>query len=265
MPSKGEYKDFKDALRDWTDRPPAKPAPPPAPPAPAIPHHIYQPGPSERVVGGNIIREPIDRVAARVVASAPWYYQPPDQPTRETERPVKRRHKKMKGDIQTKGEEVLGERNFIPGGPGQEGSVRSKLIGGEEFLNMDDMVVRIIDEINKSPQRLTPLARAALDARTVIDESMAHIGVSMDGFKENVTKFLQEIRTTRMNFVSEANYMLGPLKDIRQFFLESTYEIEVNRLREFVNLCERLQKLKDSGFLDTVADTMIRLATKAEE
>jgi hypothetical protein len=30
------------------------------------------------------------------------------------------------------------------------------------------------------------------------------------------------------------------------------------RLREFVELCERLQKLKESGFLDAVADTMIK-------
>jgi len=42
---------------------------------------------------------------------------------------------------------------------------------------------------------------------------------------------------------------------------EKLESIERKRLSEFVDLCERLKKLKDSGFLDTVADTMIRLAT----
>ena len=40
------------------------------------------------------------------------------------------------------------------------------------------------------------------------------------------------------------------------------YKEEVARLKDFVDLCERLQKLKESGFLDSVADTMLGLAVK---
>jgi hypothetical protein len=54
--------------------------------------------------------------------------------------------------------------------------------------------------------------------------------------------------------------VVNALKDVRQFFLGPDYEREQKRLVEFVDLCERLKRLKDSGFLDTVADTMIRLA-----
>ena len=250
-----EFKDFKDALVAWTDRPTPPPAPPPEKVAPP-----YTPGKrQERVENGEILRTPVDRVAARVVAPAPWYFQAPDiKPNPEPEKPKVSKTT----TINTTAEEVLGD-NFIPGGP-REGALKTKIIGGEEYIDIDDLAVRVINEINKHPQRLTPLARAALDARTVLDESLSHVGLSMDGFKDGVTKWLQEFRTARMNFASEANYMLGPLKDIRQFFLESTYEKEIARLREFVELCERLQKLKESGFLDTVADTMIRLATKSE-
>jgi hypothetical protein len=52
---------------------------------------------------------------------------------------------------------------------------------------------------------------------------------------------------------------MAALKDVRQFFLNENHETEVARLKEFVELCERLQKLKASGFLDTVADTMLKL------
>ena len=63
-----------------------------------------------------------------------------------------------------------------------------------------------------------------------------------------------------MTTTTEVAAMLKPLEDVRQFFLGKDHEAEVARLREFVDLCERLQKLKQSGFLDTVADTMLKLS-----
>jgi hypothetical protein len=136
---------------------------------------------------------------------------------------------------------------------------------GEDMFNLDELSLRIIEQINSHPQKLTPLARAAFDARSVLSESLDKIGTVMDEFKAKLREWLEEVRAMRMNFVSETNQMLGPLKDIRQFFLESTYEAEIARLREFVELCERLNTLKECGFLDTVAETMIRLAIKTEQ
>jgi hypothetical protein len=54
--------------------------------------------------------------------------------------------------------------------------------------------------------------------------------------------------------------MTNALKEVRQFFIGSDYKAEMERLSEFVALCERMQKLKDTGFLDRVADTMLNLA-----
>jgi hypothetical protein len=65
-----------------------------------------------------------------------------------------------------------------------------------------------------------------------------------------------------MSVVSETSAMTGPLREVRQFFLGSDYDAEIKRLREFVDLCERLNKLKESGFLDSVADTMLKLAER---
>jgi hypothetical protein len=53
---------------------------------------------------------------------------------------------------------------------------------------------------------------------------------------------------------------MANLREVRAFFLDKDYATELARLREFVEVCERLKLLKDCGFLDTVADTMLRLA-----
>ena len=37
---------------------------------------------------------------------------------------------------------------------------------------------------------------------------------------------------------------------------------EIARLKEFVDLCERLQRLKRDGVLDALANTMIKLAAR---
>ena len=71
---------------------------------------------------------------------------------------------------------------------------------------------------------------------------------------------LDDIRSTKFAITLEVSQMAKPLSDIRQFFIGPDYKEQIVRLKEFVDLCERLNKLKDSGFLDNVADTMLRLA-----
>ena len=75
---------------------------------------------------------------------------------------------------------------------------------------------------------------------------------------------IQKLRSHRMTVVSECASMSNALEDVRRFFLGPNYEHEQKVLAEFVDLCERLKALKDSGFLDSVADMMIRLASPKE-
>jgi hypothetical protein len=72
---------------------------------------------------------------------------------------------------------------------------------------------------------------------------------------------LGSVREQRIAIGSETRLLMGALKEVRQFFLEESYETEIRRLHEFIDLCERLQSLKESGFLDTVADTILKLNT----
>lgn len=264
--AEAEYKDFKDALLCWTNHPPPRKADPPGPPTPVVPHHIYQPRPQERVVNGDILRTPVDRVAARVVAKAPWWAKPPDISPSQSLPPLQeaasKPTKRKRGKTKSMSTHSVRETTITvqePGIPGQDNGGFIKMVGGKEYIDQHRLALRIIEEINKMPQQLTPLARAALDAKGVLNENLLGIGGMMEDFHAKLKMWLDDIRVSRMNFVSETNQILTPLKDVRQFFLGYNYAEEIARLKEFVELCERLQKLKESGFLDTVADTMIRL------
>jgi hypothetical protein len=63
-----------------------------------------------------------------------------------------------------------------------------------------------------------------------------------------------------MAAVNEISQSLQALRDIRKFFIESDYATEVGRLREFVALCEQVQRLKENGTLDAISDAILRLA-----
>lgn len=133
---------------------------------------------------------------------------------------------------------------------------------GKPLFNAYELYEAVIAEMNKHPDALTPLARAAVDARQVLEQSINGLASLEEDFKSRSKIALEELRQTRFAIVSEVASMASPLKDIRQFFVGPTHELEITRLKEFVDLCERLHRLKESGFLDNIADTILRLSDK---
>lgn len=73
------------------------------------------------------------------------------------------------------------------------------------------------------------------------------------------------VRTARMTVVQELELSLKSLREVRRFFLDNDYRTEIDRLKEFAALCERLKALKESGFFDAMCDSAIRLALKETE
>ena len=134
------------------------------------------------------------------------------------------------------------------------------MINGVEHFCVEEVQQLIITECEKLAAETRPIVRSAQDARRIVDELVRGLGSDFDRFKVSAKQYLEEIRQIRYAVVTETSQMTKPLGDIRQFFLGSDYKEQITRLKEFVELCERLQKLKESGFLDNVADTMLRLA-----
>ncbi len=138
--------------------------------------------------------------------------------------------------------------------------IRVIVIGGEEYFKLEDVQLCIAMEIAKMPKETRPNVQAAQDARQAMNELTEGLGGAMEKWRADSKKYVEDLRQTRAYVIGETTTMLNPLKDLRQFFLGSDYKEQISRLREFVELCERLQALKNSGFLDRVADTMLKLA-----
>lgn len=226
------------------------------------PIKIWKPTPRERIDGGDPTRTPIDRVAARVTARAPWWAMPPQKEVIETKN-NKKINKKPKNKKMKEEYDILTSKENIDI-PNQTSSAQSGLriyrINGQDMFKIEEVEAIICAEIAKLPKETRPNVRAAEDARRIIDELMQGIGGDMEKFRADTKRYLEDIRNTRFAIVTETSQMTSALKEVRQFFLGGDYKEEINRLKEFVDLCERLQILKESGFLDNVADTMLRLA-----
>ena len=138
--------------------------------------------------------------------------------------------------------------------------LRVTYVKGEPCLALEEVQKLVCEEIKKLPNETRPVVVEAQDARRIIYELTEGIIGDMEKFRANGKQHLEEIRQTRFAMVGEVSQMTGALKELRQFFLGSDYATEITRLKEFVGLCERLQELKASGFLDAVADTLLKLA-----
>lgn len=134
----------------------------------------------------------------------------------------------------------------------------------EDMINAEDAAPLAImhheeriKEGIKSGEELVARAHSVVDA---CDYLVHHIHEPFGEYQEWIKKQLQSTREQRLAMESETRQLMAALKEVRGFFLNKDYELERARLAEFIGLCERLRDLKESGFLDTVAETMLNLA-----
>ena len=249
----------------------------------------------EKVVGGVYRPEPVNKEAAMLLAKAPWFFHPPqgdpkfdetkqqkqekDNESRKNQIALQNgepKHMALQRKKQDSAEDVAqrlcgnaeeNQKRRIPMNTKTNNDKSPMIRGmspkfnGNGDLDMESRASEIRLAIQRSaPKEMTELARIAIDSRKVLHESAEDIGEIIADFDRMTRSAAQEVRSKRMMIVADCSSMVNALKDVRQFFLGPDYERETKRLAEFVDLCERLKTLKDSGFLDTVADTMIRLA-----
>lgn len=217
--------------------------------------------PKEQVVGGDIKWKPVDKTAAIVVSKAPWWAHPPppqkaevQKPKRQKPKPKKRKRMSMRVADEI---EAPAPKNgqYIS----KEG-IKIHMVNGQPMMDVESTYAYLERRVAELVNEVAPGVKAAKDARATIDELLHGIGGDMEKFQAATKLYLEDIRATRFAVVTETASMTKGLKEVRQFFLGGDYKEEIARLREFVELCERLQKLKESGFLDKVADTMLTLS-----
>ena len=119
---------------------------------------------------------------------------------------------------------------------------------------------KAITESQTIKNEMNTLIEDTNEAKQALRAAVEGIGENMDKIKPMKKELVENLRGMRMTTTTEVAAMLKPLEDLRKFFLGAEHDKEIARLREFVDLCERLETLKKSGFLDTVADTMLKLS-----
>ena len=193
--------------------------------------------------------KPINKVAARVVAPAKWYDQPPRPAAKflpkknmsEESQPLQNRGSKR---VTTKiGLTEDGYRDVLY----DRHSADAAMIDTHETETKKK--IKVAEELTERARELT----------ATIDYLVTELHGPWEEFQSFIKGAIATAREQRIAMGSETRLLMGSLKEVRQFFLEETYETEIQRLNEFIDLCERLQKLKENGFLDTIADTILKL------
>lgn len=132
------------------------------------------------------------------------------------------------------------------------------------YLKASEMEVVIakgsIKDAAQRPAQLLTLAEETRNARKALIEAMEGIGAAVDNFKPKSDDYIRELRAFSVSGCMELRNLMRAFEDVRKFFLSDSHTVEMARLKEFVELCERLQALQKSGFLDKVVDTIIKTA-----
>lgn len=119
---------------------------------------------------------------------------------------------------------------------------------------------RMLKTTEKYVRETTNLAEISMEARKALMDALVDIGSVWRDWEKTSAGYIKEVRDFRMVVATELATAKRDLVDIRKFFLEKDHDQEVARIKEFVEVCERLQALKKSGTLDAMVDLVIKLS-----
>lgn len=121
---------------------------------------------------------------------------------------------------------------------------------------------KLVQKTKSNVEQQQEFVKQVQDAKLALELAVTTCRKAMMDFLDETTKYLAEVRQTKVALGTETRQLLAQCQDVRTFFLSPDHATEVQRLKEFVEVCERLKALKESGFLDNVADTILRLEAK---
>lgn len=199
--------------------------------------------PAEKVVGSDIKWRPIDKTAALVVSRAPDWALPPIPAPKFVE---KIKQTKLTRPMKTE----LTHNRLMDG----------KITKKSEADFGTEVVRRATKHFEKGVNDAEELVVRAKAARDAIDAMADATPKAWFECVDILNSAIADARNKRFALDAETRNILASLGDIRKFFLDDRHEEEVRRLNEFVCLCERLKALKDEGFLDRIADTILSLS-----
>lgn len=80
-----------------------------------------------------------------------------------------------------------------------------------------------------------------------------------DVIAPQIIKMSKELRGKRLSLTLDIKNSLSLMKEIRQFFMEKDHEIEINRVKDFLSVCEKIKTFTEDGTMDAITEVMLKL------
>ena len=109
------------------------------------------------------------------------------------------------------------------------------------------------ETVTNKVQTLTEKAQESKDVLDHITGSM--IDAWFDA-ESTLDSHLKSLRSKKVSIGIEAKQLIASFLVVTSIFGDTKQAAKLDTLKEFVSVCERLEKLKESGILDSVTDTM---------
>ncbi len=118
----------------------------------------------------------------------------------------------------------------------------------------DQLAVTVAQELvkrtNRAQEDLIKLREDYEAAAEFLDKATDSVKVIWMEWLEQSATYLKEVRTWRMALDMEVKNGTKATKELIDFFGTKENRENLTALREFVELCERMEKLKQSGFVE---------------
>jgi hypothetical protein len=103
------------------------------------------------------------------------------------------------------------------------------------------------------------------ESSKILKATFNEVNATYELLEPKLAEMIHKVRASRMTVTTELKQSLNIMKDVRKFFLESDFKIEMERLERFVELGERLKAMIDDGTMDAITDIVLKLAIGGEE
>lgn len=117
----------------------------------------------------------------------------------------------------------------------------------------------MIKEADARPDQITDLLNKTLAAKEALFAAMNDLGETVHGFKKTTDDYSKDLHAFKASVILDLGAAKKEMADVRKFFLEKEHVTEIDRLKEFLDLCDRFKKLKDEGVLDVITDCILKL------
>lgn len=125
-----------------------------------------------------------------------------------------------------------------------------------------DIANGIVKRTEEGLGKQEELVNRVVDARKALDLALNTFRKESLNYLDELDGYLLRMRQTRMALDTESKNILSQCADVRKFFLSDDHTEQMKRLVQFAETCRTLKVLKESGFLDAITDTILKLEVK---